>query len=311
MQAYQTCYLAGIERKGNDGFSLIELVITIALVSAISATAFGFLYYPVQAYSDVARRAQMVYTSEQALRRMERDIRNSLPNSIRVKTSGNLQAIEFINIVEGFRYRRRGPGGVAAALSFAGADTTFNVFNTFPASMIGNNGYRVVIYNIGAEGASSDDPVAGANAYSQSLSAGPFPPINTHIISNTGTTVTLSNIGNEGRVTLNPGMQFGMESPRQRVFFIDSPVTYVCDPDEGTIVRYQGYNIQQVQPIDSGAIPLSGASASLLANQISSCNFTYQPGTSRRSGTVNIELALASGNEQIRLMQQVSVSNAP
>jgi len=287
------------------------LVITITIVSAISVMAMGFLYYPVQSYSDIARRAQLVYTAEQALRRMERDIRNSIPNSLRVKSVGGIQAIEMINVVEGFRYRRRSPGGNAAVISFNQADVSFNIFNTFPAAMLGNNGYRAIVYNIGAEGAGSDAPISGANVYASGLSAGPFPPVNTHVISPAATTMTLSNVGNEGQVVFAPGFQFGMESPQQRIFFTDTPISYVCNSSTGSIIRYQDYTIQQTQPYDSTVAPLNTTSSALLANQVSACNFTYQPGTSRRSGTIGIQLTMMGGNEQIRLMQQIAVSNAP
>ena len=293
------------------GYTLIELVITITLTAIIFSIVSVFIASPIKAYSDIAKRADLVNSAEVALKRIERDIHRSLPNSIRVKSIGNKWAIEMINIVEGVRYREKSLGSDPEYLTFNSVDTEFSVWGIFRSAQLGNNNYRLVIYNIGTEGVSSDDPVPGTNVYAFANAVGPNPPAGTHVITPSTTTVTLSNPSTDGHVVLNPGFQFAFTSPYKRLYVVDTPISYICDPNEGTITRFINYPITNIQPIDPLTTPLNTAQGDLLANHTTACSFQYQPGTSRRGGITTIAITIAKGSEQIRLLQQVSVSNAP
>ena len=83
-------------RVGNHGFTLVEAIIVIVLTGILAGVVAVFLVIPVTGYFDVARRAELTDTADTALRRISRDLRLALPNSIRV-TSCNT-AIEFIPI---------------------------------------------------------------------------------------------------------------------------------------------------------------------------------------------------------------------
>jgi MSHA biogenesis protein MshO len=300
-----------IKHDINKGYTLIELIITIMLTAIIFSVVGIFLAKPIQVYVDIAKRAELVDIADLALRRIERDIHQSLPNSIRVKSVNGKQAIEMVNTVAGMRYRIMSPGSDTAILNFSAADTAFNVFGQFPAALLGNNNYRLVIYNTGDNGISSDDPIAGTNVYATNVAIGPNPPAGTHVITPVATIVALSNIGNEGHIDLNPGFQFALASPQQRLYLVDSPVSYICDPTSTTLTRFNGYTITSVQPVDTTIAPLNSAQSHLIANKITACSLQYQPGTSQRGGIVTIELTVTNGPEQIRLLQQVHVDNVP
>jgi len=64
------------------GFTLIELIVVIVIVGILSALGGQFIVAPVTGYVDLSRRARLVDQAEMALRRMQRDIRHALPNSI-------------------------------------------------------------------------------------------------------------------------------------------------------------------------------------------------------------------------------------
>ena len=300
-----------IKRDIKRGYTLIELIITITLTTIIFSVVAIFLAKPIQIYAAVAKRVELVDIADLALRRMERDIHKALPNSIRIKTLGNKQVIEMVNAVTGMRYRTMRPGTDDDILNFNTADTEFNVYGPFPDTLLGNHNYRLVIYNIGTNGASSDIPVAGINVYAANTSPGPNPPIGTHVITPATTTVTLSNIDAAGHIELDSGFQFAFNSPQQRLYIIDSPISYVCDPASATITRFHGYAINTVQPIDPNVTPLNSAQSDLLARRVTACSFKYEPGTSKRGGIVTIALTVANGVEQIRLLQQVHIGNAP
>ena len=295
------------------GFTLIEFVVTIMLTAIIFSITGIFISYPIKAYASIANRSILIDAAEIALRRMERDIRSAIPNSLRVKTSGNVTSIEMVNAVEGIRYRANAPGSTATTLTFSAADSDFDVLGNFQIATLGSGGnYRLVIYNIGATGGGgSDFPIAGLNVYATNSAPGPFPAVGTHVITPTTTSITLSNVGAGGHVVINPAFQFAIASPQKRLYLSSGPISYVCDTTSKNITRYAGYPINSVQPTNPSIAPLSTANSALLTQNVTDCSFIYQQGTSTRNAIMTIALTLSFGGEQVKLLQQINVSNVP
>jgi len=314
---------------------MIELVIVITLTAILSVVVGIFIARPISSYASVTRRAELVDAADLAMRRISRDIQDSVPNSLRVKVdpnNGNRVAVEMMHMVEGMRYRAY-PSPVGPFLDFTQAITAFDVLGQFQFSIANSSCFvgapcpgnatcaagncRIVIYNTGANtGGStpSDNPSPGANVYSTSAApacSGCLPPPGSYNITPVGTTVTLSNPGAEGKVTLSSAVLFGFPSPRQRLYVVDTPVTYVCDTGAGSITRYWNYTVNQVQPTNPGASPLSTAQTAQLTKDVSSCSFVYTPGTSANNGIITMTISLTQGGEVITLMRQTSVSNVP
>jgi MSHA biogenesis protein MshO len=272
------------------GFTLIEMVIVIVVGGIVAAMTVSILTLPINAYVDSARRATLTDVAESALRRMQRDIRRALPNSIRVSVDG--QSLELLHIVDGGRYRAElavdasgaliGSGG--DILDFATTDSDFDVLGNlqnFDDDLKGKA--RIVVYPLNT---------AGNNAYASD---------NTVIVGATSTD-TYMNFA---------AFQFPSSSPQQRFFIIDVPITYRCDLSaaknkDKTLIRYDDYTIAAVQvvpPADKGAIQ---------ANYVSSCQFSYNSGSSSRAGLVTVELTLTdNAGESVRLIHQVHVDNQP
>ena len=55
----------------------------------------------------------------------------------------------------------------------------------------------------------------------------------------------------------------------------------------------------------------AGATASLMADRVTACGFTYTPGTAERAGLVTLEITIAEQGELVRLLAQVHIDNAP
>ena len=142
-----------IRRIRDRGFTLVEAIIVIVLTGILASAVAVFLRAPVQAYLDVARRAELTDIADTALRRIGRDLRLALPNSIRV-TAGNT-AIEFIPIKSAGRYREAGPGDV---LDFSSStDPSFDIIG--PGVDVAS-GDHIVVYNLGITGS---DTYAGTS----------------------------------------------------------------------------------------------------------------------------------------------------
>jgi len=293
--------------KLQSAFSLVEFIIVIVITGIIATSIATFITRPVQGFIDLSRRATLVYSAESALRRMQRDIRRALPNSIRV--SGGGTAIEMINTVEGARYRADAPfpppGGLFTKLSINGLDTDFNVLGDL--NSVGMNGLRVAINNTGDTLAGV--PAPGRNAYSPD----PLDPMtNEHVVTPNGQAITISNTvtASEDHIEIGGlGFQFSDYSISNRVYLVDGGISYICN--SGQLLRYELYNFtNNTQP--TAASPPSVTPA-IMADNIGSCEFTYTAGSPARSGLMTLALSVtdADTGETVRLLHQVHVDNVP
>jgi len=267
------------------GFTLLEMVMVIVIMGVIAATVAVFMKRPVDAYFDGARRAALTDVADTAVRRMARDIRKALPNSLRNPSN---QCVEFIPTRTGARYRADIDAGVAgnqsaAVLDFTAADTSFNMFganNTWPADQRIRAGDLVAVYNLGITGA---DAYAGDNT----------------------STVTAVASGVESTITIAP-KQFPLASASNRFHVIpgdEKIVSYVCSG--GQLLRSANHAY-------ASSCPTSGATVALLANNVASCNFVYNGSDLQRNAQVQMTITLtdASG-ESVNLYHEVHVSNTP
>ena len=139
------------------GFTLVEMIMVIVITGIIGGMVAVFLKAPVQQYMDVSRRADMTDIADTALRRISRDLRTALPNSVRVIAAGACpvtaanpggiglcDSVEFLPTSGGGRYRAD-TGGAAGclgspsgeALDFTAADACFGVLGGMPQGFTG------------------------------------------------------------------------------------------------------------------------------------------------------------------------------
>ena len=83
-------------RRRMAGFTLIESIMVIVITGILAAVVAVFIRSPVQGYIDSVRRAELTDQADVALRRISRDVRLALPNSLRVTSDGTYDYIEFI-----------------------------------------------------------------------------------------------------------------------------------------------------------------------------------------------------------------------
>ncbi len=265
--------------KGLKGFTLVEMVVTIVIIGILAAIGGMFISRPIEGYVDLERRTALVDQAESALRRMQRDVRSALPNSVRISADG--KRLELLHVVDGGRYRQYlTAAGMGDILDFTLADTSFDVLGGLQHfSEVTSGVDKIVIYNLAADG-------IAANAY--------FGDNTTTLLAGSTASKLLFN------------HQFPFASPYQRFFIVDEAVTYMISV--GKLTRHSGYvyNNTQYNP----ANPDAGDLVASFIHQVDS-SFTYNPGTAGRSGLVTIQVALESQGERITLLHQVHVDNAP
>lgn len=272
------------------GFTLTELIIVIVLLGIIGAALAPVITGPVESYFDTTRRAEIVYSADAAMRRMSRDARKSLPYSVRITNGGN--GFEMIEVVDVARYRENG-GQADRRLSFNGNDDQFNVIGVFPelgATFTPASGERLVVFNLGSGGFDTyagDPVVTAANSFqvtTESYTIGGSPTYTEHKVTSTGA-----------------DFPFPVSSPSHRVFIIDDYISYGCTG--GSLYRLEGYATP-----DPSLATLTGGS--LETDNISNCNFSYDPGSSLKPGVLTMRLTLTIQGESVTLQHQVHVPNA-
>ncbi|MDH3287712.1 MAG: type II secretion system GspH family protein [Betaproteobacteria bacterium] len=268
------------ERRAR-GVTLIEMIVVIAITGILAAAVAVFIRRPIEGYVDAARRAELTDIADTALRRMTRDLRTALPNSVRVTSVGGVAYLEYLQTSAGGRFREEvDNGGGGDVLDFTAADSAFDVIGPMPSFA---GGESIVIYNL-----NSDPAVPSANAY--------LGDNREAYATNTATTITL------GAPKLFP-----LRSTGKRFQVVQYPVTYRCDAVAGELRRYWGYAIAAAQPTP----PVTPNNA-LLARNISGCAFSYATGgATGRTGVVALDLQVSQSGETVRLFQQVHVSNVP
>jgi len=278
------------------GFTLVELVITIAVGSVVVAFMAMFIVMPMNAYTTQTQQAALVDAADSALRFMARDLRSALPNSVRVSTGGTVTALELLATADGARYQDGGPlSNPALVLDFTTADGAFATTVPFTQLTLpwSSSSYYLSIYNVG---------VPGANAYQM---ANVITPAGTAI------TITAGSTANQNLVTLNPGFQFAYGSPGKRVYLVSGPVSYLCDTGAGTLTRYSGYTIASAQPSSAATLGAAGATAALVAGNVGSCQFTLTPGTAQRNALATLMLKITQNGQFVQLLNEVQVMNSP
>lgn len=297
--------------KSQLAFSMIELIVVIVLLGIVGSVAGVLITKPIEAYRDQARRQQLVDQGEMSLRQIARDVRRALPNSLRVATVGGGWALEMVNTVDGARYRDEATTldytGDIHWLDFTQPDDQFNFLgqlNSLDSADFAAGGLRLVIYNTSATS-------PGSNIYTEAADTGDYQGI----ITRGDMTFTLSTISpgtssDEHNLLFSNAFLFTRQSPGQRMFVVDGPVSYLCDPATSRITRYSGYAYAATQP--TIAADFTGGSSGVVVSQLNGCALNYNVGTAQRGGIVTVSITLTSAaNENLTLLHQIHVANLP
>jgi MSHA biogenesis protein MshO len=265
------------------GFTLIELVMVIVIMGVVASMVAVFMKNPIDAYFASGRRAALTDVADTTVRRIARDVRRALPNSIR--TSGTT-CLEFIPTKTGGRYRN---DSTAAGLDFTSAsgDASFNMLglNTaLPAAQQMAANDLVIVYNLG---------ITGSDAYNAD---------NSSPITSLGT-----ESGGETPVNIS-AKQFLLPSASSRFHVVSSNekmVSYVCS----------GSNLYRTVSNTLTTSASCPASGSVIASNVNCSNtsFGYTGSDLQRNALVNMVLSIRDSTltETVTLQHEVHVNNTP
>jgi MSHA biogenesis protein MshO len=302
-----------LRKPGQGGFTLVEAVLVIVILGIVAGMVAVFIVMPVRAYKDSAARAELTDIGDLALRRMARDIRLALPNSVRVRNNG--RTIEFLQTKAGGRYLAvEDDHATGTPLDFLDATKkSFQIVGDLPTgkqAIIPGQDY-LVVNNLGMVPVDAYQFASGTQRNIARI---------TGVNSAAGVhTITLDD--NPFATQVPP-----MPSPSARFQIVSGPVTYHCVPEtvndagDGTLSRQWNYDITALwddvplalpAPVGrpaSNAVPQS----SYIAKRIKACRFTYETVATQRSAILHMELDLyLPETGTVNLKHQIHVDNTP
>jgi MSHA biogenesis protein MshO len=286
--------------RTDAGFTLIEAIVAIVITGILVGAVAVFITKPVEGYADSVRRAELTDAADVALRRMTRDVRLALPNSLRTVTDG----FEFVMTKSGGRYRDESDGSTCGNFLYTtdidcvpppppvetASENDFDVLGPMPAI---TGGDRIVVYNLGA-GYAPADVYAGDNV---ATVAGAVP-------------ITVNPVPLVGPNPF-PAQTPPLPSPDSRFQVVSSGdlvVRYTCTG--GVLTRFSGCSLATPSVCGGTGAVLAGSATT---EPKATCDIVYSSGVTGRSGLLLVTLTLTDtpSGEAVTLFQQIHVDNAP
>lgn len=266
-----------------SGFTLVELVMVIAITGVLAASLVIFVPPAINSYADTRRRAEMTDMADVALRQIEQDIRRAVPNSVISHSAG---CIQLVPAIAGGRYRMAADTtGTSAWLDTTTTVSQFDVLT--PLKKLPAIDDWIVIDNH-----NTDNVYTGINRQQVKSVITPAAANGIH------------------RIELKTPTQFPQGYDGGRFLVVannEQSVFYNCVfPGSGATGRL--YRTIAGFGATSSSCSTVGA---LVATDVDSCVFDYQVGATQQSGLVRMELRLLRDGERITLSHGAHVENVP
>ena len=259
-------------RQASRGFTLVELVVVIVLMSIVSLAGVQIIGFTADSYEKMLGRQTLGNSARIAVDRLSREIRHGLPGSVRVSGS----CLEFI------------PINAAGSYVDLPVEASAVSFKAVPMNQgQGSSAGRVAVYPI------------GSNVYD----------LSGNVLSNAAT-ISAPDINNEIAVSMAASHQFPNHSPNKRYFLVEDPVSFCVDGDN--LFRYQNYGVNSAQPgvvslpnsLPNRALLVNQVGASVTP-------FNIIEASLQRNAIVAVDLSFTEGAEFVRLLHEVQLRNVP
>ncbi|MGE6451312.1 PilW family protein [Shewanella baltica] len=268
------------------GFTLVEMVTVILILGILVVGVSSFIIFGTRIFVESSSVDQVLSQSRFAVERMTRELRSALPNSLRVNTDSlTYQCIEFVPIETSTTY-------LTMPIIPAAAASTGIVILDNTSSAIRVNQFAWIY------------PLIDADVYSSARQK-------------RAQVKTIAISGNQVTLTFTAPTRFAEASPRQRIYFGLSPVSYCFEKgasgNDLQIVRYAGYNFNTVQP-NPATMGTGVLMAQSVANRLDNSNdlpLILTPSSLVNNAMVHLQPRFNVNGETFQYRHQVQVINVP
>ena len=265
------------------GFTLVEMVTVIIVLGVLVLGVSSFVVLGTRIFIDSTSVEQVLGQSRFALERMTRELRNAVPNSIRLTSSNTYQCVEFVPIQASASY---------VELPFVPAPASLTG-TVLPPSQGINNAHQILVY-----------PLKTADIYASTPA---------------GTSGRLFDVNTfnqaSGLVTFDRAVRFAEASPIKRYFMINGPLSYCFQSNGsgGTLWRYAGYGLKVTQPTPStmtgGALMAEDITNNLAI--VSEQPILLTPSTLVNNAMLQLTPTFSVNGQVFQYQHQVQVINVP
>ncbi|MBI5719472.1 MAG: type II secretion system protein [Burkholderiales bacterium] len=278
------------------GLSLVEMVISIALIGTIAVMATPLLRLPLAAWGDASRRADLTQAAAAVHSQLAQDLQRALPGSVRRRALGGREVLEMLEVRAEGRYRS-GTGGAGVcpvacaapasrdALQLGCTDACFTSLGLLEGDPpVGGSDWVVVL------GGAAPDPYLGGNVA---------------VPGGVKTRLTDVAAAPEGQRVRHGAHNFVAGSAERRFYIVSTPITWDCNPAARTLRRLSGYPVTAVQAL----APVGATSNVVVSDIVSACQWLLQPGTGAIGSTLLARLQLersAPGATQPERLEHVA-----
>ncbi|MDT3295293.1 type II secretion system protein [Shewanella sp. SP2S2-6] len=276
------------------GFTLVEMVTVILILGILVVGVSSFIIFGMRIFVESSSVDQVLSQSRFAVERMTRELRSALPNSVRVNTDSlTYQCIEFVPIEASTTYL------TMPIIPDAAASTGIVILDN-TVSAIRVNQFAWIYPLIDADVYSS---ARQKRAQVKTIATSPSP------------------LEHQVTLTFTAPTRFAEASPRQRIYFGSSPVSYCFEKgpsgNELQLLRYAGYNFNAVQP-NPAAMPTTMGTGVLMAQSVANVlnngadlPLILTPSSLVNNAMVHLQPRFNVNGETFQYRHQVQVINVP
>lgn len=280
-------------RKLSKGFTLLEMVLVIIIMGIMGVGISGFISVSTQTYISATSRDELIGNARFAIERLSREVRNAVPNSIRISTFDASHCLQFVPIAGSTAYT-----DIPVSPEPASKELTVIPFNNRDGNtyQLGDTGFDdlVIAYPLTSDDIYTDYTAAMGKTFQIDS-----------IDSPSASSLWTINVLNTQNIN------FVEDSPTERLYLANEQVSYCVEPagSTGALIRFSESIAtgNQVYPSSDG-VYMAGYLQQAYSGRLP---FDFQPATLKRNAVVQVYFEFTKDSEDYVFDHEIHMNNVP